>query len=72
MSKTKCGAVITDNNNYVLDWHFPDSSVETDWASINTSLLTRPGIVETGLFIGVVNHTYLGSADGEVIKLRAK
>jgi len=72
MSKTKCGAVITDNNNYILDWHFPESSIETDWNAINTSILCRAGVVETGLFIDSVNYTYLGSADGDVTKRRAK
>ncbi|KAI6182920.1 Ribose-5-phosphate isomerase [Aphelenchoides bicaudatus] len=72
MSKKKCGAEITDNNNYILDWHFPESSVETDWRSINTSIACRPGVVETGLFIDVVNYLYLGSADGNVIKRKAK
>jgi ribose 5-phosphate isomerase A len=59
--RKKCGAEITDNNNYILDWHFPESSIETDWRSINTSIQCRPGVVETGLFIDVVNYTYLGS-----------
>lgn len=61
MSKAKCGAEITDNNNYILDWHFPESSIETDWNSINTSIQCRAGVVETGLFISVANYTYLGS-----------
>jgi len=72
MSKTKCGAVITDNNNYVLDWHFPESSVETDWNSINVSILCRAGVVETGLFINCVNCAYLGTSSGEVERLNAK
>ncbi|KAI6178675.1 Ribose-5-phosphate isomerase [Aphelenchoides besseyi] len=71
MAKDKCGAVITDNNNYILDWHFPDTSVETDWYKINTSISCRAGVVETGLFLDVVDFAYLGSAEGEVQKLQA-
>ncbi|KAI6225721.1 Ribose-5-phosphate isomerase [Aphelenchoides besseyi] len=71
MAKDKCGAVITDNNNYILDWHFPDASVETDWHKINTSIACRAGVVETGLFLDVVDFAYLGSAEGEVQKLQA-
>lgn len=72
MSKKKCGAEITDNNNYILDWYFPDTSVETDWNKIHVSISCRAGVVETGLFLSVANYTYLGSSDGNVDKRRVK
>ena len=70
MSKTKCGAVITDNNNYILDWHFDSSTAAAqDWRAANSTIACRPGVVETGLFLGVVDTVYLGAADGVVHKL---
>lgn len=71
MSKDKCGSVITDNNNYILDWYFPPASVETDWKALHTSIACRAGVVETGLFLDVVDHAYLGEASGRVNKLDA-
>lgn len=69
MAKNKCGAVITDNNNYILDWHFPKSTDNVDWNKVNVDLLTIPGLVETGLFLNVAKKAYLGKNNGEVVTL---
>lgn len=65
MAKAKAGPLVTDNSNFVLDWQF-DSSKPNDWSSINTTLSLIPGVVETGLFIGMTSKVYFGNEDGSV------
>lgn len=63
--KGKVGAVVTDNGNYILDVDFGaiDNAEE-----LNQRLKLVPGIIETGLFIGLADKVYLGKKDG-IIKL---
>lgn len=52
---------ITDNGNYILDCDFgPISSPETLEKDINAI----PGVVENGLFIGLVDEVIVGSRQG--------
>lgn len=67
---TKAGPIVTDNGNFVIDWKF-DSSKVNDWKSINTSIKMIPGVIETGLFIGMAKVAYFGNQDGTVTKLEA-
>lgn len=84
MAQAKAGPVITDNGNYVVDWHF-DKTREYNWQELNMRLKVRkrlkdltektpfqliPGIVETGLFLDCVNAAYLGMPDGSVCALQ--
>ncbi|CAD5210106.1 unnamed protein product [Bursaphelenchus xylophilus] len=69
MAKMKCGAVITDNNNYIIDWYFPPELGNTDWRVVDQRLHLIPGLVETGLFVGVVKKAFLGNKDGGVQEL---
>jgi ribose 5-phosphate isomerase A len=64
-SKGKVGAVVTDNGNYIVDVDFgPIDNAE----ELNQRLKLIPGVIETGLFIGLADIVYLGKKDG-VIKL---
>ncbi len=57
---------ITDHRHYILDCYFnsiPDPS------QLNTSLHLIPGVVETGLFVGMATGIITGYADG-AIKVR--
>lgn len=67
-SKDKLDPFITDNNNFILDWNFPKNKYVTteDLAALHTRLISLPGVVETGLFIGVAEKAYFGTADGNV------
>ncbi len=60
---------VTDNGNYILDVHFlevPDlKALERNWHGI-------PGIIETGLFLGVCDVAYVGRRDGSVDVLTPK
>ena len=62
-SKGKVGAVVTDNGNYILDVDFgPIDAAET----LNWQIKLVPGVVETGLFIGLADRVFLGKKDGIV------
>jgi ribose 5-phosphate isomerase A len=64
-AKGKVGAVVTDNGNYIVDIDFgPIDNAE----ELNQRLKLIPGVIETGLFIGLADIVYLGKKDG-VIKL---
>lgn len=64
-SKGKVGAVVTDNGNYIVDADFGPIA---DAEKLNIKLKLVPGVVETGLFLGMADTVYLGKADG-VVKL---
>ena len=63
----KVGPVITDNGNLIVDAYFrnlrrPDI--------IHEKLKNIPGVVETGLFLGMSDTVYVGKRDGRVDILR--
>jgi ribose 5-phosphate isomerase A len=60
-SKRKVGAVVTDNGNYIVDVDF--GAIDNAEA-LNQQLKLVPGVIETGLFIGLADIIYLGKADG--------
>uniref|UniRef100_A0A1I7YSM3 ribose-5-phosphate isomerase n=2 Tax=Steinernema glaseri TaxID=37863 RepID=A0A1I7YSM3_9BILA len=63
----KCGPIVTDNGNYIVDWEFPKSDdPNRDWNTINDTLLRLPGVLETGLFLGVAQKVYFATAKGDV------
>jgi ribose 5-phosphate isomerase A len=60
-SKGKVGAVVTDNGNYIVDVDFgPIDNAD----ELSRRLKLIPGVIETGLFIGLADIIYLGKADG--------
>ena len=64
-SKGKVGAVVTDNGNYIVDIDFgPIDNAE----ELNRRLKPIPGVIETGLFIGMADIVYLGKPNG-IIRL---
>ena len=56
--KGKLGPVITDNGNAVIDAVF---GVISNPAALEVKLKMIPGVVETGLFIGLANTAYIGT-----------
>jgi ribose 5-phosphate isomerase A len=56
--KGKVGPVITDNGNAVLD---ADFGVIHNAAELEVKLKMIPGVVETGLFIGLATTAYIGT-----------
>ncbi|XP_053964571.1 ribose-5-phosphate isomerase [Anastrepha obliqua] len=65
MAVAKAGPCVTDNGNFILDWHFP-KKCDCDWEKVNMELLQIPGVVETGLFVRMAVKAYFGMADGSV------
>jgi ribose 5-phosphate isomerase A len=56
-SAGKVGPVITDNGNFIIDVTY-DSI--TDPEEMEKKLKLIPGVIETGLFIGITNKVYVG------------
>nr|CAD7405147.1 unnamed protein product [Timema cristinae] len=60
MAKMKAGPLVTDNGNFILDWKFPPAI--SDWRAVNQGVSMIPGVVETGLFVGMTTQVYYGMA----------
>jgi ribose 5-phosphate isomerase A len=56
--KGKVGPVITDNGNVVIDAIFVPIN---DAVALERKLKMIPGVVETGLFVGLADLVYLGT-----------
>ncbi|KAJ1213532.1 hypothetical protein NDU88_001166 [Pleurodeles waltl] len=63
MAVSKAGPVVTDNGNFLLDWKFDKLH---NWSTVNTAIKMIPGVVDTGLFIGMAEKVYFGMEDGTV------
>jgi ribose 5-phosphate isomerase A len=53
----KVGPVITDNGNFIVDIEFGEVKNPEE---INFKLKMIPGVIETGLFLKMVNEVYVG------------
>ncbi|PAA62150.1 hypothetical protein BOX15_Mlig003457g1 [Macrostomum lignano] len=65
----KLGPVVTDNGNFILDWHFDQ---QHNWEEVDFQLHQMPGVIETGLFIQLASKIYVGNMDGSVNRLVLK
>jgi ribose 5-phosphate isomerase A len=63
----KVGPVITDNGNLIADAYFRSLRRPE---LVNEKLKKIPGVVETGLFLGMADTAYVGRKDGHVDILR--
>ena len=66
--KGKLGPVITDNGNMILDAVFGEIN---DPTVLGIKLKMIPGVVETGLFVGLTDVAYLGTSSG-IEKIQSK
>jgi len=66
MAKAKAGPCVTDNGNFLIDADFGEIR---NPAELNVQLSMIPGVVETGLFVGMASVAYFGKADGSVLKV---
>lgn len=57
------GAYVTDEGHHILDLHLGRIG---DAARLDTELNRIPGVVETGLFVGMAERAILGREDGGV------
>ena len=63
----KVGPVITDNGNLIADVYFRSLRRPE---IVHEKLKKIPGVVETGLFLGMADTAYVGRKDGHVDILR--
>lgn len=61
MAIKKAGPVVTDNGNFMVDLYFDDVA---DIHSVNCILKSIPGVIETGLFLGMANKALVAWEDG--------
>lgn len=61
MAEKKDGPVITDNGNFVIDTQF--SRIEKP-SELEAKLNNIPGVVENGIFAGVVHEVMVGTPNG--------
>ncbi len=61
--KMKAGPLVTDNGNFVIDVDF--GSIE-DPPGLESKLKSIPGLIESGLFLNMTDHAFVGCADGTV------
>lgn len=61
MAERKDGPVITDNGNFVIDAEF---GILNEPAELEIELNSIPGVVENGIFSGVVDQVFVGTPDG--------
>ena len=60
-AERKDGPVVTDNGNLLLDCAFGEIP---DPEALAATLADTPGVVEHGLFVGLVDEVHVGTADG--------
>ena len=59
--KGKIGPVVTDNGNFILDVDFGPVDVLSE---LDVKLKLVPGVLETGLFVGMADVVYVGGRTG--------
>ena len=58
----------TDNGNYILDCAIPSTALIHDPAAVDTEILAIPGVLGTGLFVGMASVLLLGDDNFNQIK----
>ena len=69
MAKAKAGPVVSDNGNFILDAHFGELDAKRTPAALEQEIRAITGVVDCGLFVGMVDEAYIGAEDGGVIVL---
>ncbi|KAJ3207303.1 hypothetical protein HDU82_003884, partial [Entophlyctis luteolus] len=62
----KAGPAVTDSGNLILDVFVGVLHGDAAVSSVHQKIKLIPGVVETGLFIGMAGWAYLGLSDGSV------
>jgi len=67
IAKAKAGPVVSDNGNFIVDVDFGRIDNPSE---LNLKILQIPGVVDTGLFLGMAQTAYIGQKDGTVKKIQ--
>jgi ribose 5-phosphate isomerase A len=60
--------VVTDGGNLIYDCRFPDGIADPE--ALEVSLALRPGVVETGLFLGMATAVVIAGSGGVQVRQR--
>ncbi|KAM0789220.1 hypothetical protein ACM66B_000064 [Microbotryomycetes sp. NB124-2] len=67
--KSKAGPVVTDTGNFVLDIDLPQDVFRLDTvAEVEKRLKLMTGVVDAGLFTGLVDEVFFGRRDSDEVK----
>ncbi|MFX1506560.1 MAG: ribose 5-phosphate isomerase A [Promethearchaeota archaeon] len=69
MAQAKVGPLITDNGNFILDVDF---GIIKSPIELNSKICVIPGVVDTGLFIGMASKAFIGEKDGSTLIIEGK
>lgn len=61
--------VVTDGGHFLIDCRFPGGIEDPE--SLDAALCARPGVVETGLFLGLITDLVTATADGVEVRRAA-
>ncbi len=64
-AKMKMGPVVTDNGNFIIDLKFSQPIHNLQQLAIDLKMI--PGVVETGLFVGMTDEVHVGTEKGAYI-----
>jgi len=64
-AQKKMGPVVTDNGNFIIDLKFLQPINKPEKLAIDLKMI--PGVVETGLFIGMADEVHVGTEKGSYI-----
>ena len=69
----KAGPVVTDQGGLILDcdWGAGAGVPPAELRALSAQLNAVPGVVETGLFLGMARVCFIGQADGSVERVEA-
>jgi ribose 5-phosphate isomerase A len=67
IAKSKMGPVVSDNGNFIIDVDFGTIKYPSE---LNNLIKEIPGVVDTGLFLGMTSSVYIGQKDGSVKVLK--
>ena len=66
----KAGPAVTDNGNLILDVDFGAGAGISDAAALHAAIKGLPGVVETGLFVGMAKACIYGESDGSISHIK--
>ena len=61
----KMGPVVTDNGNFLLDVKFPEPLEDPATTAMRLKMI--PGVIETGLFVGMTDEVHVGTDKGAYV-----